>query len=371
MNEREHAVLSLFYDEGHREVTPSLLAYRMRMSTRDATKLLDGMVKDDTLNLNVDEEGHISYQLPPSERHRIGERRRQTGRNLDNSGRQPDPQSRDHSDTSRDHYGRQTRRSTPGGDGADATTGRGQRQPTQHHRSKHNPGVDSTRQRSTDGTDGSVGPTTGPVAGARPYRPEDRTWSDSSSSDDRTTTPEDWYVAPEDSGPATSGGHRRGHNPHRQSGPPTAHPPETQRTAQGQRQPGQHRAPDLQQGYGQTPDHRSLTPYQSSQLPAEADEAGPRRHRIPVLAGALSLLIPGLGQFYNGEIGKGVMLLFSYLFLWVFWLFWIVHIWSIIDAYMVAEHSSHQKLPDESGSSQPPLLPDQQHQNSNRNSSAA
>ena len=107
------------------------------------------------------------------------------------------------------------------------------------------------------------------------------------------------------------------------------------------------------------PNRQALAPYQSSH-PANEGRVGPRRQRIPVLAGALSLLIPGLGQFYNGEIGKGVMLLFSYMFLWVFWLFWVVHIWSIIDAYMVAEQSSQHNLPDDSNNSsgQRPRLPD-------------
>jgi TM2 domain-containing membrane protein YozV len=57
----------------------------------------------------------------------------------------------------------------------------------------------------------------------------------------------------------------------------------------------------------------------------------------PALALVLSLLIPGLGQFYNGDPIKGgvmlgVALLGSYLvFPWV-----IMLIWSAIDAHLVA-----------------------------------
>jgi TM2 domain-containing membrane protein YozV len=56
----------------------------------------------------------------------------------------------------------------------------------------------------------------------------------------------------------------------------------------------------------------------------------------PGLAAVLSLLFVGAGQWYNGEIGKGLGMLFGTLFLWLFLLGWVINIWSIIDAYNVA-----------------------------------
>ncbi len=52
-------------------------------------------------------------------------------------------------------------------------------------------------------------------------------------------------------------------------------------------------------------------------------------YKNPGLAAVLSFFIPGVGQMYNGEIGKGI------LFLITAWLI-IPWIWSIFDAYSVA-----------------------------------
>jgi len=63
------------------------------------------------------------------------------------------------------------------------------------------------------------------------------------------------------------------------------------------------------------------------------------RGKSPGVALVLSLLIVGFGQFYNGDIKKGVLMflgaliggLISYSLLW-----WIFAIWSAVDAYRVA-----------------------------------
>ena len=46
----------------------------------------------------------------------------------------------------------------------------------------------------------------------------------------------------------------------------------------------------------------------------------PRRERSPVLAALLSVLLPGLGQLYNGEPGKALFFLLASVFVipWVF-----------------------------------------------------
>jgi len=42
------------------------------------------------------------------------------------------------------------------------------------------------------------------------------------------------------------------------------------------------------------------------------------------------VVFPGGGQFYNGEAGKGILVLFT------FWLF-IPYVWSLFDAYNSAQ----------------------------------
>lgn len=54
------------------------------------------------------------------------------------------------------------------------------------------------------------------------------------------------------------------------------------------------------------------------------------------LAAILSLFIVGVGQMYNGEVGKGFLMLFGCILLWTVMLGWIINIWAIIDAYSVA-----------------------------------
>ena len=72
--------------------------------------------------------------------------------------------------------------------------------------------------------------------------------------------------------------------------------------------------------------------------------------KSPSLALILSLLIPGVGQMYNGEVGKGFFLLLIYLFSYVCIAIGIgvvmvpaVWIWGMIDAYKVAQQiNAHQ-----------------------------
>ncbi len=315
MNDREHAVLSLFYDEGNREVTPSFLAYRMRISIRDATSLLDGMVKRDILDLHVDDDGHIVYRLPPAERERTEQYRRSAASAAGNS------------DAPRKNPRKNIRRN-PAPSGQDATVGY-----APSGRSASQQPLQGTRrhQASTDGTDGSV---RGSAATA--WTTADPQQHTTTTADPDPTAPyQDWYAA--------------GDN--------------------GTYDQARQKPPKQFQRYGAMPERQELTPYQSAQYPAHPAHYRGSQERIPVLAGALSLLVPGLGQFYNGEVGKGVMLLFSCLFLWVFLLFWIVWIWSVIDAYMVAEQSNQRMLTDDGPP--PPLLTDQHPHGPNPNSNAA
>jgi TM2 domain-containing membrane protein YozV len=71
--------------------------------------------------------------------------------------------------------------------------------------------------------------------------------------------------------------------------------------------------------------------------------------RSPILAAILSLIVAGLGQIYNGQIGKGVIFiviqlingaLTAVLIGWI--LLPIVGLWAMIDAYLTAKHNNER-----------------------------
>ncbi|WP_324755126.1 GYF domain-containing protein [Roseovarius sp. Pro17] len=55
--------------------------------------------------------------------------------------------------------------------------------------------------------------------------------------------------------------------------------------------------------------------------------------KSPGVALVLSLLFCGLGQLYNGDVGKGILMFFMCILLWAILLGWIINLWSIFDAY--------------------------------------
>jgi TM2 domain-containing membrane protein YozV len=59
--------------------------------------------------------------------------------------------------------------------------------------------------------------------------------------------------------------------------------------------------------------------------------------KSPGVALLLSLLICGVGQMYNGQVGKGILMLIGAVLAWIVLLGWIVWIWSMIDAYQTAK----------------------------------
>jgi TM2 domain-containing membrane protein YozV len=75
------------------------------------------------------------------------------------------------------------------------------------------------------------------------------------------------------------------------------------------------------------------------QVPAAAQPVVYAQKKSPLVALVLSLLIVGLGQFYNGEVKKGATMLIAavvtgILTLSISW--WVIAIWSAVDAYRVA-----------------------------------
>lgn len=76
--------------------------------------------------------------------------------------------------------------------------------------------------------------------------------------------------------------------------------------------------------------------------PALLADLGIVKDKSPVVALILSILFVGLGQLYNGQIGKGFLMFFGSLLLWAIMLGWVIWIWSIIDAYSVAKTMSNR-----------------------------
>ncbi|WP_132255477.1 DUF6677 family protein [Methylobacterium segetis] len=63
-----------------------------------------------------------------------------------------------------------------------------------------------------------------------------------------------------------------------------------------------------------------------------------RGPRSPLYAAILSLMIPGLGQFYNGRAGRGFAFLAGVVLLWVYGLGWILNLVAAAEAYLDAQH---------------------------------
>ncbi len=74
----------------------------------------------------------------------------------------------------------------------------------------------------------------------------------------------------------------------------------------------------------------------SGEMVLTADTIDQPEHQ-PGMALLLSLILCGTGQIYNGEVSKGIIMLILCFLLWFVFLGWVVHIWSIVDAVVVAE----------------------------------
>ena len=71
--------------------------------------------------------------------------------------------------------------------------------------------------------------------------------------------------------------------------------------------------------------------------------------RNPILAAVLSVIVAGLGQIYNGQIGKGIIFIVLQLintaltFVLIGWILMpIVGLWATVDAYLVAERNNER-----------------------------
>lgn len=71
--------------------------------------------------------------------------------------------------------------------------------------------------------------------------------------------------------------------------------------------------------------------------------------RSPLIAAILSLIVAGLGQIYNGQIGKGAIFIVIQLIngalttVLIGWLLLpLVGLWAMIDAYMTAKRDNER-----------------------------
>jgi TM2 domain-containing membrane protein YozV len=69
---------------------------------------------------------------------------------------------------------------------------------------------------------------------------------------------------------------------------------------------------------------------------------GPIGPKSPGIALLLSLLICGVGQMYNGQVAKGILMLIGCILLWFVFLGWIIWIWAMIDAYTTAKNMNQR-----------------------------
>ena len=96
----------------------------------------------------------------------------------------------------------------------------------------------------------------------------------------------------------------------------------------------------------QTQQHQSqstaLVLAENQNLPATLDDIEQPEHQ-PGMALLLSLILCGTGQIYNGEVSKGIMMMVLCFLLWFVLLGWVVHIWSIVDAVVVAERINRRQ----------------------------
>lgn len=111
--------------------------------------------------------------------------------------------------------------------------------------------------------------------------------------------------------------------PHYAPGPPPAQHPSSGYGAQVPGGPPAH-------GYGSSP-----------YLPVVVQEPS----RSPEVAALFSAVLPGLGQMYNNQVGKGLAFLGATILGWVALVGWVFHIWSVIDAFQEGRRQRQLALP--------------------------
>ncbi|RVU44846.1 hypothetical protein EA187_09920 [Lujinxingia sediminis] len=278
MSSRHQAVLGLFFEEGVTTLSPAHLAYRMGVPVREAEALLDEMVTQDLLALDFSGDHDFGYRLPPGTL-------------------PPEPRQayRPESVSAHDAHSRPLAPSqvpssyepAPYRDASYQSYDAAHVETPLNHSSPYAPAQGwhahaAPQGSSPDGTDGSVGP----------FR-------------------------------ASSRGYAQPDPPHHQPTSAPFAPP----------------SPYAASPFAAAADARrqELVPFRDN-LPQQHM----RPDRRPFVAGLLSFLFTGLGQVYNGEPLKGALMFATSMLLWFFWMGWVVSMWSIADAYSVAQRAESQ-----------------------------
>lgn len=281
MSSRHQAVLGIFFEEGVTTLSPAHLAYRMGVPVREAEALLDEMVTQDLLALDFSGDHDFGYRLPPGTLPPEARQPHSPQTEASQAVLSQHPAPREHSPYA----------AYPGGEAFDGVSETSRNAASSSHpanaynsapRWAAPPPSHSAWPDGTDGTDGSVGP---------------------------IRTSSRGYAQP-------------AHPHHRPTSAPSAPP-----------------SPFTNSPFSTTADARrqELVPLRDNL---------PRQHlrpdRRPFVAGLLSFLFTGLGQVYNGEPLKGGLMFATSMMLWLFWMGWVVSMWSIADAYTVAQRAESQ-----------------------------
>lgn len=282
----EQAVLRMAHNGGVQRLTPADVGYQLRMSVKDAERMLDKMVTNAQLELDSDDDGNLFYFVPGHGTPGVFTSGTASANPVDPP--KPDPaygQSPGYAP-----YGQSpSHQSPPPQQGGYPPPAYGQPHPAQ------------PPQPAPNAPYGQFGPPTSPPP------PYNNGYGQPQYPPPAQPAYGQPYAAPP--GPPPAYGHQPG-------------------APYGQATYGQHNGYAPQGAYGAPPPapyaygHNALVP------------AGHAAPKSPAAASLLSAIIPGAGQLYNGQVGKGLTFFFVTCFLLALpplaavpWL------WGVVDAY--------------------------------------
>lgn len=306
----EQAVLRMAQQGGMQRLTPQAVGYRLGMEVKDAERMLDRMVTSARLELDSDDDGNLYYFVPGHGTPGVFT----TGVPLDpvpvaqENAAQGTPWGPPPSASGGAPAPGSAPQPAPGAVQAPWGTWPGQQQPAQSGYGTPHP-ANAPQQ--------SAPPNTGYPPGA-PQSPGQYGQPWAAGQYGQPWNPQQQPAGPPAAfgGPAPWGPQGPGSQPN-----PYAQPPH------GAPYGAPYQAPGPQYAYGQN----ALVPTR-----------GPDGPRSPATAALLGL-IPGAGQLYNGQVGKGLTLFFLTGFLSAFPPLAVVPwVWGIVDAHSTARRQNQQ-----------------------------
>ncbi len=308
----EQAVLRMVHSGGADRLTPNAVAYQMRLSVKDAERMLDKMVTNGALELDSDDDGNLFYFVPG-----LGSAGVFTsGTSAASPAEIPKPPP--------------PQQPPYGGYGQPPANQWGQ----QYGGPPHGP----------SGQAGRPGPPGPPPHGARPGPPPAHPGGYGGAAQ----APYGAYAPPNPSGrppaspyggygqpPGARGPGAYGYPPPQGAQP---NPYGASPASYGQPHPGAPGPTPYAQPYpppGNVPyGHNALVPI-----------SGPNAPKSPGAASILSAFFPGAGQLYNGHVGKGLGFFFACTMLAAISppLVILPWMWSVVDAYAGARRTNQQQ----------------------------